>query len=60
VQLTDDLEAAATFGDDSDSLRRAYEARGWQLLRAGSLRLLGWPVGWGADGSDCNERNRVA
>src|SRR5262249_34469457 len=59
AQLVDDLEAAATFGDDYDSLRRAYEARGWQLLRAGSLRLLGWPFCAGAVLAD-NDRDKVA
>src|SRR5687768_14609545 len=37
VRLLDDLDAAEQFGDDVKGLCRHYEARGWQVSRAGPI-----------------------
>jgi hypothetical protein len=43
VWLIDDVEAAATYGDDYEALREAYAARGWQEVHSGPFRVVGWP-----------------
>jgi hypothetical protein len=43
VQIEDDVEAAATYADDYESLLDSYTSRGWQEFRSTSLRVVGWP-----------------
>jgi hypothetical protein len=41
--LADDEAAAADFGDDLAALKSYYEMRGWEEVRSGPLRVIGWP-----------------
>jgi hypothetical protein len=37
-QMVDDVEAAGTFGDNAEGLKRSYAARGWAVRDEGPVR----------------------